>query len=139
MAGLILSCSPKRMPDKWSRLGIPTEGIVEIRNDTGVDGLFIDYSFDISRDTLFKQVDSLLKAAGYTPSCNILDGYVLGYSNADENLVMKVDNLFGVNSLSIFNENVGDKMLYGLCFKGYILGEEEQLNAHEFDSLLQRE
>jgi hypothetical protein len=77
-----------------------------------------------------------LKVAGYKHCCTALYGIVRGYTNSQENLVVKVD---GISQLSIFNENAGDDLLYGLCFKGYTPNKGKEIKGHEFDSLLKVE
>jgi hypothetical protein len=127
VAILFMHCSPeKEMPEKWKNLGIPVAGIVKIYEKSDGNGLFADYAEGTSHEKLFHDLDSVLIRAGFRATCNEFDGFLKGYSGAQENLVVKID-LLGVTALSIFNDKAGDKLLYGVCFEGYKIGAPQEV------------
>ena len=127
--GLVLSalvgCSAK-VPEKWTKLGVPSEGLEAVHDRTSEDRFSADYSGHTS-EQLMARVESGLLAASYRRTCERFEGRVRGYSKGAESLLVQIDQLGSVLALSVGNERGSDKMLYGICFGGLELGPPQRI------------
>jgi hypothetical protein len=121
---IIGGCSHKKIPENWAKLGVPTQGLALVRDETNQDRFSADYR-DSTADDLLGRVESGLVAAGYQRRCSQFEGRVRGYARADEQLLVKVDSFGPVQALSLGNRRGSDKLLFGVCFDGYRLGPAE--------------
>jgi hypothetical protein len=119
LAALSLSaCSRKaEVPRRWSELGLPTEGLKSVSDQTNEHGFYADYSDD-QGSHLMELVSDRLRAAGYTPACSAFGDTVKGFAKGTSRLAMKVDTLGGV-TLSIFDKQGKEPLLHGVCFGEY--------------------
>ena len=149
MVFLMIGCSQPRepapverslvVPEPWSGLGVPSTGAVRILSESDAHGIYVDYD-GVDRDDLLAEVASGLESAGYSQVCTAVDGWVLGFSNGQRRLALKVD-LLPEAALSLFDEYGMDPILHGLCFGGYSAGpwrtltqEEKESFAYEIES-----
>ena len=117
----VLSCSPT-VPEKWKRLGIPSQGLVKVYDHSDANGFYGDYTGTSAAD-LSNRIAGRLTELGFTEVCSQFDGAVKGFQNQDRKYIVKVGDLGGRVGLSVFNENGAEPLLYGICFKGYTLGD----------------
>ena len=115
------SCSPS-VPENWKRLGIPSEGLVKVYDHSDANGFYADYTGTVAAD-LSNQVARRLTKLGFAEVCSKFAGAVKGFENRDRKYIVKVDELGGRVGLSVCNENGAEPLLYGICFKGYTLGD----------------
>ena len=73
------------------------------------------------------RVEGALVAAGYKPTCKQFEGRVRGYASKSEKLLVKVDLMGPVLALTVGDERGADRLLYGVCFEGYELGDPERV------------
>ena len=106
---------------RWSDLHLPAGGLQKVSPRTDDHGYYADYSGS-GDAALWEKVSSALRAAGYLPACNVLDGRVRGFAKGDDKLVAKIDSLAGVLALSLFDAAGKDPLLHGVCFGKYQLG-----------------
>ena len=93
---------------------------------TNEHGYYADHS-GADAAALWAKVSTALRAAGYAPVCNVLDGRVRGFAKGDDKLTAKIDTFGDVLSLSIFDEQGKDPLLHGVCFGKYKLGPEKRI------------
>ena len=122
----IFACgfSQPEVPEQWARLGIPARGLVKVYDDTNKDGFYADYK-TYSNDELVEMVRQGFLNSGFEETCNEFQGRVRGFKRGDLELVVKVDSLGDKQGLSVFNGNGNEKLIFGVCFHGYKLGEKE--------------
>lgn len=123
--GTTLGCSPK-VPEPWAALGMPAHGLESVRKETNQDRFCADYK-GMSADELLTQVERALDEKGYTRVCTQFEGRVRGYAHGPEKLLAKVDSVGPVLALTAGNQRGSDKLLYGICFEGYQLGEPKRV------------
>ena len=117
----VFSCSPT-VPEKWKLLGIPSQGLVKVYSHSDANGFYGDYT-GTSAEELSNRIAGRLKELGFTEVCSQFEGIVKGFQKQDQKYIVKVAELGGRVGLSIFDENGEEPILYGICFKGYTLGE----------------
>jgi hypothetical protein len=118
---LASACS-KKIPERWAKLGMPSQDLHEVREETNEDRFSADYKGS-TPEQLTARVENALVAAGYAPACNQFEGRVRGYARGEDRLLVKVDSIGPVIALSVGNKQGADRLLYGICFEGYQLGE----------------
>ena len=118
---LASACS-KKIPERWAKLGMPSQDLHEVRDETNENRFSADYK-DSTLEQLAARVESALVAAGYKPVCTQFEGRVRGYASGEDKLLVKVDAIGPVIALSVGNKQGADRLLYGICFEGYELGE----------------
>lgn len=116
-----VSCSPS-VPEKWKRLGIPSQGLVKVYDHSDANGFYGDYTGTSAAD-LSNRIAGRLTELGYTQVCSQFEATVKGFQKQDRKIIVKVGELGGRVGLSVFNENGQEPLLHGICFKGYTLGE----------------
>jgi hypothetical protein len=109
------------MPSRWEKLGIKTEGLKTIEDDTDENGLYLEYQ-GRSIESLYDDVTQALTAAGYRKSHVAFEGKVLGFEKQNEQLAVKVDQFGDYLYLAVFNERGKDPVLHGVVFGKYTLG-----------------
>lgn len=119
-----LGCSPK-VPEKWKNLGVPNKGLLKIYDNSDQNSFYADYSEKTS-EKLLTQITAKLSELGYSEVCDQFDGTVKGFQKENNKYVIKVDDLGGKVGLSFFNEKGEEPLLFGICFKGYQLGEPKR-------------
>ena len=135
MLCLLSGCSAKKaagqnhqrpvISDPWATL-IPADGLELVRKETNDDAFSAEYS-GCTTDQLLARVDRALVGASYRQTCTQFEGRVRGYTRGPERLLVKVDSFGSVQALSVGNERGSDRLLYGVCFKGYDLGPAERV------------
>ena len=118
---LLFGCAPN-VPENWQSLGVPSKGIVKVYDHSDSNGFYADYT-GYTSEGLLKQIINRLSELGFSEVCSEFEGKVKGFQNKDQKYIVKVDDLGGKIGLSIFNENGAEPLLFGLCFKGYKIGE----------------
>jgi hypothetical protein len=118
----LASACGKKIPERWAKLGMPSQDLHEVRGETNEDRFSADYKGS-TPEQLTARVESALVAAGYKPACTQFEGRVRGYANGEDKLLVKVDSIGSVVALSVGNKQGADRLLYGICFEGYELGE----------------
>jgi hypothetical protein len=123
---LCLCACRAKIPEKWAKLGMPVENLEAVRDETNDDLFSADYR-GLTFEQLATRIEDGLGRSGYKKVCSQFDGRVRGYTNQSESLLAKVDLIGPVAWLTIGNKRRADRMLYGVCFEGYQLGEPIRL------------
>jgi hypothetical protein len=110
------------MHERWEELGVPQEGITLILESSDQHGFFANY-IGVEHGQLLDAVSSQLEAAGYEEACSYLDGRLIGFTKGVEEIGVKVDLLGEEVGLSVFDSESHEKLLLGLCFGRYTVGE----------------
>jgi hypothetical protein len=118
----LASACGKKIPERWAKLGMPSQDLHEVRDETNEDRFSADYQ-GAAPEQLAARVERSLVAAGYKPVCTQFEGRVRGYASGEDKLLVKVDSIGPVIALSVGNKQGADRLLYGICFEGYQLGE----------------
>jgi hypothetical protein len=120
--GALSACSTRRVagaiPEPWAKLHLPMENLDSVRAETDEGHFSADYR-GCTAEQLLKRVETALVDAGYKRTCSQFEGVVRGYTKGPATLLVKVDSLGPVQALSVGNEQGSDRLLFGLCFKGY--------------------
>ena len=126
---VLSACSAKRagkvVPEPWANLGLPADGLELVRPETDRDRFSGDYG-GCTAEQLLNRVESALGRAGYTQTCKEFAGTVRGYTKERATLLVKVDSIGSVQTLSVGSERGSDRLLFGACFKGYQLGDSDR-------------
>jgi hypothetical protein len=114
-------CS-KKVPKRWSDLGLPTDGLQKVLKETDEHGYYADHvGHDVA--AFWEKVSTAIQRAGYTPACSEFDGLIKGFSKGNDRIVVKIDTLSGSTdgllALAIFDEQGKDPLLHGVCFGKY--------------------
>jgi hypothetical protein len=115
---LFCSCSSTKIPEKWDVLKITNKGLIEIEKETDENGLYLKFE-GISRNDLLKNVKESLNAANYEEIGDAFEGRVIGFTNGEENLAVKIDQFDKTLYLAIFNENGKEPLLHRVVFGKY--------------------
>ena len=118
-------CTPK-VPEQWYKLGVPQNGIKKINKKSNQNGFYAEYK-NFSPKDLMNKLTQNLESGGFTEICNKSDLGIKGFKKNEEKYVVKIDGGVGRTFLSIANENGDESIFYGICFKGYKLGEPTKI------------
>ena len=122
---LLVACG-RKIPERWASLGMPTQDLEQVREETSDHRFSADYR-GCTEGQLMARVEGALVAVGYKPACSQFEGRVRGYARKSEKLLVKVDLMGPMLALTVADERGADRLLYGICFEGYELGEPERL------------
>ncbi|HTA19741.1 MAG TPA: hypothetical protein VK989_10640 [Polyangia bacterium] len=120
LVALASGCST-RIPEPWAKLGLPLQGLDRVRETTSGDLFWADYR-GCTDEQLIARVEGAMLHAGYARTCSTFEGRVRGYTKGADKLLVKVDSIGPVSTLSVGNKAGSDRLLYGVCFDGYQLG-----------------
>ena len=124
------ACATRRVdsavPEPWAKLHLPVENLDSVRAETDQNRLSADYR-GCTAELLLNRVETALVDAGYRRTCNQFAGVVRGYRKGPATLLVKVDSIGPVQALSVGNEQGSDRLLFGICFKGYQLREPQRV------------
>lgn len=127
---VLSACSTKRpnkiIPEQWATLGLPANGLELVRPETDRDRFSADYR-GCTAEQLLSRVETALVDHGYQQTCNQFEGVVRGYTRDASKLLVKVDSIGPVQTLTVGNERGSDGLLFNVCFKGYQLGDSKRV------------
>ena len=121
------------IPEAWSALGLPSAGLVRVLPESDDHGFYADYA-GLDRELLLSEVSKGLAGAGYSQTCTAVEGLVVGFSNGDRELALKIDMLPDP-FLSLFDADGREPLLHGLCFGRYREGPWRTLSQEEKEAL----
>ena len=87
----VLSCSPT-VPEKWQRLGIPSQELVKVYGHSDANGFYGDYT-GTSAAELSNRIAGRLTELGFTEVCSQFEGIVKGFQKQDQKFIVKVVEL----------------------------------------------
>ena len=118
-----VSCADQEIPQKWLDLGLPTDGLAKVSEDTDEHGYYADYE-GMTEQELKSLVENAFDAAGYQYAGDAFDGLAWGYKNDKEQYAVKIEYTGSTLHLSIFNEKGSDPLIHGVIFSKYSVGEK---------------
>ena len=121
LSPLLAGCS-SAPSERWTNFAYPKEHLTRIEESTDEHGLYLEYS-GITREELYRQVETALIGAGYARVGEVFDGAVLGFAKGEDELAVKVDQVGEKLFLAVFDAQGIDPLLHGVVFGRYQVGE----------------
>ena len=121
----VIGCSPN-VPEQWVQIGIPQKGIAKIHKESDQNGFYAEYKGYTTKQ-LMEIVSANLAANGFSEVCDKTELGCKGFTRNEQEYILKIDGGLRTIGLSIANEHGDAPLFFGICFKGYELGEPDTL------------
>ncbi|MGI9220637.1 MAG: hypothetical protein ACR2QS_06325, partial [Woeseiaceae bacterium] len=130
------SYAQQETPAKWIDLGLPTDSLIGVSEDTDEHGYYADYE-GITEQELKSRVEKVFIDAGFQYAGDAFGGLAWGYQNNEEKYAVKIEYTGDTLHLSVFTENGNDPLIHGVIFSKYT--ESKKISGDAAREILQKD